>query len=106
MPRAVARPRHRRDDHPVLAATDPRRVSLQHRLHRAQIQGPPPALPLIIARTAPQARPAAPPLPPHRTHMRDQHALFLVELDPLDRGLLDPKQPSPYPPIAHAVPRP
>lgn len=51
---AVPRPRHRRH-HPKLGATHTRRVGLQHRLHRAQIQRPPPApalAPVIPARLA------------------------------------------------------
>jgi hypothetical protein len=41
--RAVPGPRHLRHDHAVLAAEHPRRVGLQHHLHRAQIQRPPTA---------------------------------------------------------------
>jgi hypothetical protein len=38
-----------------------------------------------------------------RLHVRDQQLLFLVELDPLHRGLLDPEQPCPYASRTHAV---
>jgi hypothetical protein len=34
----VTSPRHRRDHHPMITARDPRRVSLDHRPDRAQIQ--------------------------------------------------------------------
>jgi hypothetical protein len=37
--------------------------------------------------------------------MSDHQDLHLIELDPLDNGLLDPEQPSPYPSVAHADPR-
>ena len=108
MPRAVACPRHRRDHHPISGTAHPGRVGLQHRLHRAQVQSPPPAstLPLVIARTAPPTHPAPISPPPSRPRMHHQHTLLLVELDPLDHGLLDPQQPSPYPSTAHVVPRP
>ncbi len=108
VPGAMTRPGQRRDHHPVLGAVHPRRVSLQDRLHDTQIQAPPPppTLPLVITRATLSAHPAAPPLPAHWPHMRDQQALVFIELDPLDRGLLDPEQPSPYPSIAHAVPHP
>ena len=89
----MAGPGHCRDHHPVLGAAHSWRVGLQHRLHRAHIQRPPAAstLPLVIARAAPPAYPAAALLPPHRMHMSDQQGLLLVELDPLDDGLLDPR---------------
>ena len=105
---AVTRPRHRRDDHPVHPAGHPRRVGLQHRPHRSQIQRPPPppTLPGVITRTAQPAHPTPPPLPTRRAHMSDHQLMGLVELDPLHHRLLDPEQPSPYPAVAHAVPRP
>jgi hypothetical protein len=98
VPGAVPRPGHRGHDHPVLAAAHPRRIGLQHRHHNAQVQRPPApsTLPLVIARTPPPAHPAATALPADRPHVRDQQAPGLVELDPTDRGLLDPQQPSPY----------
>ena len=43
--RRRAAPTAPRDHHPVLGAAHPRRVGLQHRLHRAQIQRPPAAPP-------------------------------------------------------------
>src|SRR5258708_4414205 len=51
MARAVPCPRHRRDRHPVRAASDPRRVSLEEHLRRAQIQRPPTATPLSVVVT-------------------------------------------------------
>jgi hypothetical protein len=97
VPGAVPRPGHRRHHHPVLGAAHPRRISLQHRHHNAQVQRPPASstLPLVIARTPPPAQPTAAPLPAGRPHMRDQQRSVLIELDPADRGLLDPQQPSP-----------
>jgi hypothetical protein len=78
------------------------------RLDRAQIQRPPPppTLPGVITRTTPPAHPAAPTLSPPRSNMGHQQARTLIDLDPLDRGPLDPEQTSPYPPTAHVVPRP
>lgn len=106
VPGAMTSPRHRRHHHAMLTARHPRRVGLQHHLHGAQIQRPPPppTLALVIARSRSLADPAPPPTHPRRAHMRDQDLLVLAELDPLHRRLLDAQQPCPYPCLTHAVP--
>ena len=43
VPGVMARPRHRHHRGPMGGAIHPRRVGLQHHLHRAPIQAPPPA---------------------------------------------------------------
>jgi len=95
--RAVPRPRHRRDDHPMHAAGHPRRVSLQHRPDGAQIQGAPPTPTLagVIARGPAPTDPAPAPNPAGRPHLSHQQVGLLVELDPLDDGLLDAQQSAP-----------
>lgn len=92
--------------HPVLAAGHPRGVGLQHRLHRAQVQRPPPppTRPLVVTPATAQADPTPQARAPCRPHVRDQPLRLLVELDPLHRRVLDAEQPRPYPSVAHAVP--
>ena len=94
-PGVVTRPRHRGDDHPVLAALDPRRVSLQIAERRAEIQRPPPATALaeVIARAAPAAVRAAIPLAVPRPDRDHDRAVLLV--DCLDDRLLQPQHPRP-----------
>ena len=43
VPGVMARPRHRHHRRPMGGAVHPRRIGLQHHLHRAPIQAPPPA---------------------------------------------------------------
>ena len=93
--------------HPMLGTPHPRRVGLHHRRHRAQIQRPPTASTFPLGHSPGTAAhtPHTGAAPPNRTHMSNQQRLLFVELDPLDNGLLDPQQPSPYPSVAHADPR-
>ena len=90
MPRAVPRPRHVRHHHAVLAAGHPRRVGLQHRLHRAQVQRPPaaPALTGVIPGATAPAHPTTTGRTPGRPYPHDQHLVEFVELDVLDDRLL------------------
>ena len=94
---AVPRPRNLRSNDPMLGAPDPRRVSLQERLDRAQVQRPlaPPPLALAIARAV-HATPAAPALGglarPDRHHDR---LLDLVELNAFLNSLDQTQQLSP-----------
>jgi hypothetical protein len=105
MPRAVARPRHRRHHHPMRSTPHPRRLSLHHRPHRAHVQRPPPPPPRTAIK--PGATPLAVRTPPSGTpahpYLNHQQRLFVVELDTLDHRLLDSQQPSPYPCRTHAV---
>ena len=58
VPGVMARPRHRHHRGAVLGAIHPRRLGLQHHLHRPPIQAPPPArtlAPVIQRRPAPTA---------------------------------------------------
>ena len=94
---AVARPRHARPPRPMLGAADPGRLGLQVGADRAEVQRPPapPALAPVKPGTAPPALTAAALgalAGPHRHHDR---LGVLVELHPLDNGLLDTEQPCP-----------
>ena len=98
----MARPRHRHHGRPVLGAAHPRRIGLQHHLHGAPIQAPPPAptlTPVIPGRPAPAAATAAPrraSRPHPRHHQLGAVSPLLVELDALDhRVLIDTQQPTP-----------
>jgi len=97
MARVATRPRHRGHDHPVLRARHPRRVGLQLGTDSAQVQRPPPApaRPVVIARATTTTHPAPATLATDRPHRGHQHLGVLVELDPLDHRLLDPKQTPP-----------
>src|SRR5262249_58174168 len=90
-PRAAARPRPRRHDHPMPRARHPRRVGLHERPYRPQIQRPPPPTTRtpVVPRTASPTDPTLPPPPTPRPHRRDNHTLVLVELDTLNHRLLD-----------------
>src|SRR5690625_1779678 len=94
MASVMTSPRHCGHDHTMLTAPHPWRIRLQHRLHRSQIQCPPPATTrtTVITRTATSAYPTPAPLPARRPHMRDQQVRILLELEPLDHRLLDTQQ--------------
>ena len=85
-----------------------RRVGLQERLRHAKIERSPAAsaLALVVAGTAPVAHWAAPLAAPGRPHARDDRLGVLVVQDLLDHGVLDTKQPLPYPRGSHAVSTP
>jgi len=93
----VTCPRHRGDYHPVLAAGHPWCVGLQHHIHRAQVQRPPTPTPCagVVARAASTTDSAPATLPLGGSHRGDQQFRVLVELDPLDHGLLDAQQAPP-----------
>ena len=102
VPGVMARPRHRHHRRPMSGAIHPRRIGLQHHLHGAPIQAPPPAsalTPVIPGRPAPTPAAAArnPTSWPHpRHHQRGAVSVVLVELDVLDhRALVDTQQPTP-----------
>jgi len=103
---AVPCPGHLGGDDSVLGAAHPRRVSLQERLGRAEVQRPPTAaaLTLVIAGAALPAA-STPSLGRFPGSHRDHHGLLvLVELDAFHDGLAQPQQLSPYPCRTHAVP--
>lgn len=83
-------PRHVRHDNTVLGAGHPRRVGLDHRLHRAQIQRPPAASSLtrVVPPAAPLTHSTAPRSGAGRPDPTDQHLGVPVELDSLHDGLL------------------
>ena len=98
----MTRPRHRHHGRPMDRAVHPRRIGLQHHLHRAPIQAPPPAptlTPVIPRRPAAAAATAArnPASWSHpRHHQLNPASPLLVELDVLDhRPLIDTQQPTP-----------
>jgi hypothetical protein len=102
VPGVMTRPGHRRHRRPMGRAVHPRRIGLQHHLHRAPIQAPPPAptlTPVIPGRPAAAAATAArnPAAWPHpRHHQLGAVSPLLVELDVLDhRALIDTQQPTP-----------
>jgi len=97
VPGAVPRPRHRRDDHPVHAAGHPWRVGLQHRPDRAQVQRPPPSptLAAVVARRPALTQPTPALRAAHRTHPGHEQLRVLVELDPLNNGLLHTQKGTP-----------
>src|SRR6476469_3497618 len=90
VPGMVARPRHRHHRGPMGGAVHPRRIGLQHHLHRAPIQPPPPAptrTPVIPGRPAAAATttPRNTTARPHpRHHQRLALGVFLLELLELD----------------------
>ena len=99
---AMARPRHRHHRGSVIGAVHPRRLGLQHHLHRAPIQATPPArarTAVIPGRPAPTA--ATPTRDPTaRAHPRHYQRLavgvFLLELDVFNHGaLVDTQQRTP-----------
>jgi hypothetical protein len=97
VPGAVAGPRHLGSDHAMLSAAHPRRVSLEERPDRAEVQRPPPspALALVITRAALPAA-AAPPLRTlARPDRHDDALVVLVEGDVLNDSLHHPEKPSP-----------
>ena len=73
VPGVMARPRHRHHRRPMARAIHPRRIGLQHHLHGAPIQAPPPAptlTPVIPGRPAtaaatPPRNPTSRPYPRH-----------------------------------------
>jgi hypothetical protein len=79
--RAVACPRHVRDDNPVLGATDPRRIGLEEHPRRAGIQRPPatPSLAAVVTPAATPAHPAPASSAPRRSYSSHQQLLDLVE---------------------------
>ena len=104
VPGVMTRPRHRHHRRPMLGAVHPRRLSLQHHLHGAPIQAPPPATTLtpVIPRPPTATTAAAARNPTSWPHPR-QHQLGavsrarveLLELDVLDhRALVDTQQPT------------
>src|ERR1035441_228264 len=102
--RVVARPRDRRDHHPVTLAIDARRPRLQEAVAGGEIHRPPPptTVPLIVARTAPPAIRTAITLTgpwAQRHHQRP----VIVELDVLDHHSTQPEQLLPYPEWAKAA---
>jgi len=105
-----ARPRHRRDDHPVALALNARSVRFQEADRRAEVKlpPPPPTLAQVIPRASPPAVRAAIPLAKTRAD-RHHDRVVLVELDLLDHHLLQPQQPRPrtdaYASLAHAADR-
>jgi hypothetical protein len=105
---AVACPGHGRHDHAVAAATHPRRLGLQERLHYPEVQRAPASAPLavVVARAASTADTAPAALTAGRPHQGDDGRCFLVERHMLDHGVLDAEQPRPYPLEPHAVPPP
>ena len=88
--RAMPSPRHVRHDNAMLGAGHPRRVGLDHRLHRAQIQRPPAASSFtgVVPPAAALADSTAPCSGAGRPDPTDQHLGVLVELDSLHDGLL------------------
>ncbi len=102
VPGVMARPRHRHHRRPVAGAVHPRGLGLQHHLHGAPIQAPPPAralTPVIPGRPAAAAATAArnsASRPHPRHHQLGAVSLLLVELDvPDHRPLIDTQQPTP-----------
>ena len=97
VPGAMPRPRHRRDHHTVHRAGHPRRVGLDHRPHRAQIQRPPPppSLARVVAADSAAGTLRSAAAGPGPAGPRHDHTLVLVELDSLNDRLLDAEQPSP-----------
>jgi hypothetical protein len=101
----MARPRHRHHRRPMGGAIHPRRIGLQHHLHGAPIQAPPPAptlTPVIPGRPAAAAAttPRNTTSRPHpRHHQRVAVGVFLLELLDLDvldhRALVDTQQRTP-----------
>ncbi len=87
------------------AAADPGRLGLHERLHRPQVQGTPtaPAVPVIEARAAPPAGPAAPTTRCGRPNVHDNDARVVVELNAFHDSVLQPQQGTPYPCFLHAV---
>src|ERR1035441_6901573 len=102
--RVVARPRDRRDHHPVTLAIHARRPRLQKAVARAKIHRPPPptTITLIVARTAPPAMSTTITLPGPRAQRHHQRPV-IVELDVLDHHSTQPEQLLPYPKWAHAA---
>jgi len=80
--RAMPSPRHVRHDNAMLGAGHPRRVGLDHRLHRAQIQSPPasPSLTGVIPAAAALTDPTAEGSGAGRPDPTHQYLGILVEL--------------------------
>ena len=103
----MPRPRHRAHHHAVLATAHPRRVRLDERQRRPEIQRPPapPALAEIEPRTAAPTDPTAIALMPARPDLH-HHLLLIAEAHRFhDRGA-QPEQPRPYPSDAHVATAP
>jgi hypothetical protein len=96
-PGARPRPRHSRDDHAVLGATDPGRIGRKERLDHAKVERPPAtaALALVVAGAAASAPRAAPAAAAGRPDTGNDGLGVLVEPHPLDDGVLDTQQPLP-----------
>jgi len=101
----MARPRHRHHRGPVAGAVHPRGLGLQHHLHRAPIQAPPPAptltpvipgRPAAAAATTPRNTTARPHPRHHQRLAVGNFVLQLLKFDVLDhRALIDTQQPTP-----------
>jgi hypothetical protein len=100
----MARPRHRADHHAVTAARHPRRVGLNERERRAEIQCAPTPAPLteVKPRAAAPTDPAAIALSPDRPD-HDDDLVLRADLHVLHNRLLQAQQPRPYPCSAHVV---
>ncbi len=105
VPGTVTRPRHRHHRRSMGGAVHPRRIGLQHHLHRAPVQAPPPTpalTPVIPGRLASTAA-TTPPHTTSRPHPSHHHRIAvsvfcptLLELDVFDHGaLVDTQQRTP-----------
>src|SRR3954470_4733505 len=102
--RPMPRPRHRADHDPMARARDPRRVGLDERRRRAQVQrapAPPPLAEVEPRRPAP-ADTKTVALTPVRPGGHDDLAR-LADPHILDHSPAQPEQPRPYPDTAHVV---
>jgi hypothetical protein len=102
-PRVMPRPRDRGHDHPMVLAVHPRRVGLQIRKRRPEVQRPPaPAsLPAILPWAAPPAHAATMHLP--RPGADRDHDRLQLDANVLDHRPLYPEQHLPYASLAHAA---
>jgi hypothetical protein len=100
VPGVMTRPWHRHHGRPMGRAVHPRRIGLQHHLHRSPIQAPPPAPTLtpVIQRClalTPATTTRNPASWPHPRH-HQLGARVLGELNVLDhRAAVDTQQPTP-----------